>query len=65
MRNNDLYVPEQKSVDPKYENKVVLGEVAHRHQAKANLYPHNEKNAILFVEIDRKDGVFYEFFSYR
>ncbi|EIJ77964.1 hypothetical protein MGA3_16476 [Bacillus methanolicus MGA3] len=30
-------------------------------QAKVNLYPHNPKNAILFVEIYRKDDVFYEF----
>lgn len=29
------------------------------------MYHHNEKNAILFVEIYRKDGVFYEFFCFR
>ncbi|CAM4150003.1 hypothetical protein BAPA111461_21865 [Bacillus paramycoides] len=28
------------------------------YQTKANLYSQNEKNAILFVEIYRKDGVF-------
>ncbi|MGW6608458.1 hypothetical protein ACWF7H_11630 [Peribacillus butanolivorans] len=29
--------------------KVLLGVPSHVHQAKVNLYHHNEKNAILFV----------------
>ncbi|MCR8861029.1 hypothetical protein NSQ40_08630 [Bacillus sp. FSL K6-6038] len=34
------------------------GVAPHRYQAKINLYLYNQKNAILFVEIYRKDGVF-------
>ncbi|MFV8521316.1 hypothetical protein [Bacillus sp. SBS7] len=32
----------------------------HRYQAKINLYPYNQKNAILFIEKYRKDGVLYD-----
>ena len=28
------------------------------YQDNVNLYPYNEKNAILFIEIYKKDGVF-------
>lgn len=37
----------------------------HRYQAKINLYPYNQKNAILFVEIYRKDGVFDESYHFQ
>ena len=34
-------------------------------ELRLNLYPYSEKNAILFVEICRKDGIFYESFDSR
>lgn len=43
----------------------VLGVPPHRYQAKINLYPYNQKNAILFVEIYRKDGVFDESYHFQ
>lgn len=37
----------------------------HHYQAKINLYPCNQKNAILFVELYRKDGVFDEVYHFK
>lgn len=42
-----------------------IGVTLHHHQVKINLYPYIEKIAILFVEICRKDGSFYESFDSR
>lgn len=44
---------------------TLYGVPPHRHQVKTSLYLYNEKNAILFVEIYKKDGVFDESYHFK
>ncbi len=53
------------NTDVYFVNCVILLLVKHNrfssyyyYQENLNLYPYNEKNAILFIEIHKKDGVF-------